>query len=152
MGWKPLWPYHQVIWEDHSTYCRYDQKLLSNTVPRCVSFSFELKKKCVTLVIVCHHRRVNCTNCIPPLWFLEHQYGVREGHGGHGVHLHRSPPPLRYSQHPRLVPQQRLHHSIQAYPTQRLSSRIIRSRSFALQSSVYTVHVPCKIQAFFQSY
>lgn len=41
MGWKPLWPYHQVIWEDRLTYCRYEQMLLLITVPRgVVYFSF----------------------------------------------------------------------------------------------------------------
>uniref|UniRef100_A0A3P8QYS0 AAA+ ATPase domain-containing protein n=1 Tax=Astatotilapia calliptera TaxID=8154 RepID=A0A3P8QYS0_ASTCA len=34
---------------------------------------------------------------------LQHQYGLWEGHRRHSVHLHRAPPPLRYSQHPRLV-------------------------------------------------
>lgn len=47
----------------------------------------------------------------------EHQHGLWDGHRGHGLHVHRSPPPFRYSQHPGLGPQQRFHHSLQAYPS-----------------------------------
>lgn len=63
MEWRPLWPYHQVIWEDHSTYCRYDQKLIRIILPRrcfleMLVFSF----------ILCF-KTVGKTGLTPPLWF-----------------------------------------------------------------------------------
>lgn len=58
--------------------------------------------------------RLYCMSSISVI--SEHQYGLWEGHRRHSVHLHRAPPPLRYSQHPRLVPQQRLYFSVQPYP------------------------------------
>lgn len=85
---------------------------------------------------------VSCTDS--PLWFPEHQHGVREGDGGHGVHLHRSPAACRHRQHPRLVPQQRLHHGLQTYPPPPLAAP--QSAAFVLSSSFLVLNsIPTEI-------
>lgn len=81
--------------------------------------------------------------CPAPSLVAEHQHGLREGDGGNSVHLYRSPSTLRHRQHPGLVPQQRLHHSLQTYPS--LTIRSLLWLWCLNYSFSKTTHLSCQV-------
>lgn len=114
-----LWCYQRGIWGGRSTSCRYgaQHSVFAEWMLHPVTTSWICLQKVLcrlnveeglTFLLICIFYPVSSV-------VLEYKHGIWEGDRRYCVHLHRSSSSLRHRQHPRLVPQQRLYHSLQTY-------------------------------------